>query len=122
MRYIILVILNLPIVLLAFINIVTQYKMRKIPAERFRIQIAIWIIILTVLISSFPLYNLIVQKPLLDSSELSLFDIVQTTTIIGILYVLNSQRQKTEITEKRLSDLHQELSIKLSKIDNDIIQ
>lgn len=115
MRYIILVILNLPIILLAFFNIITQYKLKKIPLERFRLQLLLWAIILALLLSSFPLYNLISQNPILDSSELSLFDIVQTTAIVTVIYIINRQRQRIEITEKRLRDLHQELSIRLSE-------
>jgi len=67
------------------------------------------------LVCSFPIYNLLSGKPLLDSSELSLFDIVQTTAIILIFYVVNRQRQRIEQNEKIIRDLHQELSIKLSQ-------
>jgi len=114
MRYTILVILNIPIVALALLNIITQYKMSKITKQRYRHQIFLWLLILTVLICSFPFYNYLVGKPLLDSAELSLFDIVQTTTIIALFYIVNSQRQKIEHIEKTTRDLHQELSIKLS--------
>lgn len=120
MRYIILVALNIPIILLAFFNIVTQYKIGKIPPERFRIQLGLWVLILTALVLSFPFYNFISQKPILDSTELSLFDIIQTTAIVGILYMLSSQYQKTKTIEGRLRDLHQELSIRLSEINDDI--
>lgn len=117
MRYIILVILNLPIVMLALLNIITQYKMKKISKQRYRHQFFLWLLILTVLICSFPFYNYLVGKPPLDSAELSLFDIVQSTTIIALFYIANSQRQKIEHTEKTVRDLHQEVSIKLSSKD-----
>lgn len=117
MRYLVLVLLNTPIVLLALLNIVTRYKMRKIAARRFHRQLLLWLVILTVLISSFPLYNYLHGRELLDSTDLSAFDIVETTVIIGMFYILNNMRQKSEETERRLRDLHQELSIKLSKND-----
>lgn len=115
MRYAILVLLNIPIILLALINIVTQYKIRKISRNRFKHQLAIWIIILVVLIGSFPLYNLLTGKQPLDSSSLSSFDIVQSTAIIFLFYALNNQRRKLDQLEQRLRDLHQEVSIKLSE-------
>lgn len=115
MRFIILVLLNVPIILLALLNIVTQYKLRKATKQRLRHQVLLWLIILVVLVSSFPVYNLLSGRPLLDSSELSLFDIVQTTALIFVIYVLNRQRQQLEQNETRIKDLHQELSIKLSK-------
>lgn len=117
MRYIILVVLNLPVILLAFMNIVTQYKMRKISKTRFQKQTLLWLVILATLTLSFPLYNLASSRELLDSSELSLFDTVEITAIIFLIYSLNNQRRKIEQTEKNLRNLHQELSIKLSPDD-----
>ena len=115
MRYLILVLLNLPVILLALLNIVTQYKLRKVSKQRLQHQVLLWLVVLIVLVCSFPIYNLLSGKPLLDSSELSLFDIVQTTAIILIFYIVNRQRQRIEQNEKIIRDLHQELSIKLSQ-------
>lgn len=114
MRYVILVLLNLPIILLAFMNIVTQYKLKKIPKTRFQKQILLWLVILAALLLSFPLYNFVSSRPLLDSSELSLFDTVEITAIVFLFYSLNNQRRKIEQSEKSLRNLHQELSIRLS--------
>ena len=114
MRYIFLVLINLPIILLAFVNIITQYKLKKIPKARFKKQIVLWILILGILILSFPVYNLLTLQPLLDSSELSLFDIVEITIIVFLVYSLNNQRRKIEQSEKTIRNLHQEISIRLS--------
>ena len=115
MRYIALIILNLPIVFFALLNIITQYKMYKMSQRRFIRQITLWAGILIVLVGSFPVYNIITQKPILDSTDLSFFDIAQTTAIVFLFYAANNQRRKIEQTERRLRDLHQELSIKLSE-------
>jgi hypothetical protein len=104
-----------PVILLALINIVTQYKIRRISGRRLRYQLILWVAILVVLIGSFPVYNLLVGRPPLDSAELSSFDITQTTVVIALIYTANSQRQKIEKTDRMLRDLHQELSIKLAK-------
>jgi hypothetical protein len=114
MRYLALVLLNLPIILAALVNIVTQYKLKKVSAGRFRHQLILWIVIMVVLIGSFPLYNMANGKAAFDSEELSLFDIVQTTAIILLFYIVNNQRQRNDQSERRLRELHQELSIKLS--------
>ena len=114
MRYLILVLLNVPIILAALINIITQYKLRKVSVTRFRHQLIIWMVIMVVLIGSFPLYNISIGHTPLDSSELSLFDILQTTAIILLFYIANNQRQRIDQNERRLRDLHQELSIRLS--------
>ncbi len=119
MRYIVLLILNIPIISLALLNFVTRYKLGKIDNVRFRRQIVLWLVLLVAIISSFPLYNLLTGRAILDSSGLSFFDIIQTTMIILLLYIVNNQRQKTERIERNFQDLHQELSIKLSESANE---
>lgn len=119
MRYSILVILNLPVILLALVNLVTRHKVGKINKTKFRKQILLWLVTMIVLVGSFPVYNLLSGHPLLDSHELSAFDIVQTTAIIALVYIVNNQRQKSEQTERYLRDFHQELSIKMSQVSND---
>ena len=114
MRYIILVLLNLPIILIALINLITSYKLKKISAGRFRHQIFMWFLILIVIIGAFPVFNLLSGRAILDSSELSLFDIAQTTIIIYLIYIVNGHRQKIDQQERRLRNLHQEVSIKLA--------
>lgn len=114
MRYAVLVLLNTPVILLALVNLITRFKLRKIDAQKFRWQIIFWSVLFVVLVSSFPVYNIFSGKALLDSHELSVFDIVQTTAIFILFYVINNQRQKTEQLERYVRDFHQELSIKLS--------
>lgn len=115
MRYLILVLLNLPVILLAFTNIITQYKLNRIPRRNLAKQLLVWSVLLIVLIGSFPVYNYLSGKDPLDSQSLSAFDIVQTTAIVWLFYVINEQRRKLDHTERRLRELHQELSIRLSQ-------
>ena len=114
MRYVLLVLLNLPIILLALTNTVTQYKMNKITKRRFGRQLITWIIILVVLIGSFPIYNYFSGEPIFDSSKLSLLDVVQTTAIIYLFYIANDLRRRIARSEKTVRDLHQEVSIRLA--------
>ena len=114
MRYIILIVLNAPIIAIALLNIITRFKLKKIDKRRFRRSLVLWLIIILVLIGSFPLYNLWLGRPLLESELLSWFDIIQTTAIVYLLYFVSRQSQRSEETEKRLRELHQELSIRLS--------
>jgi uncharacterized membrane protein len=118
MRYIILVLANLPIILLALVNIVTQYKMKRISSARFRHQVLLWLLILAVLVGSFPMYNYLNGNAPLDSHELSAFDIVETTAIVYLMYIVNNHRRKLEQTEKTMRELHQEISITLSSKSN----
>lgn len=119
MRYIILILLNLPIVFLAFLNIITQYKLKKITKQRFTRQLFMWLLISLVVIFAFPVYNLLAGKIIFSSTDLSLFDIAEITSIIFIFYIVNNQIRKLNASERRLRELHQELSIILSKMDSE---
>lgn len=114
MRYLLLVALNLPVIFLALLEMITRYKLLKMSARRFRVQLIFWLTILAVLVASYPAYNYLSGRPPLDSHELSLFDIAQTTAIIALVYVLNNIRQRAQSTEHTLRDLHQQLSLTLS--------
>jgi quinol-cytochrome oxidoreductase complex cytochrome b subunit len=114
-RYLVLVILNLPVLLLAFINLLAQYKLKKISRRKFVIQFLAWLIIAIVIIAAFPIYNWLSDKPAFEAYNLSSFDIIQTTVVIYMLYILNRQRQKIDRNEKTIRELHQRLSIRLSK-------
>ena len=114
MRYIVLVLLNIPVIGLAILNLITRYKMHRMRKRRFVRQIGLWAIIFIVLVGSYPVYNLLNGRAALSSGELSFFDIVQTTVIILLVYVANNQRQKLENAERTIRDLHQEVSIRLS--------
>jgi hypothetical protein len=115
MRYLLLVALNLPVIILAFANIITRYKLEKVSKSHFRHQILLWFTIVIVLVASFPVYNVLLGRPILQSNTFSLFDIVQTTAIVYLIYIINDQRRKIEKNEKIIRDLHQELSIRLSR-------
>lgn len=115
MRYLLLIALNLPIIIIAIINLITKYKLGRIQKNRFRFRMFFWCGLLLAVVLSFPIYNFIYGRPILDAVDLSLLDIFQTTGIIFLLYAFINQRQKNEKNEKYLRDLHQEVSISLSK-------
>lgn len=114
MRYAFLILLNLPITFMAMLNILTQYKLGKISKRRFKHQFAFWFLILLGLVLSFPAYNMYTGRALLDSDQLSVIDIAESTVIIYLVYIINDHRRKLEHNERLVRDLHQELSIRLS--------
>ncbi len=115
MRYALLVLLNLPIIMVALLNAVTQFKVGRISARRFKLQILLWLTLLLVLLASFPLYNILIGAPVFDAHTLSLLDVVQTTALVYLFYIANDLRRKIDRNERTIRDLHQELSIKLSE-------
>lgn len=113
-RYILLLLVNLPFILLAITGIVTRYKMKRITKRRASIQLLMWLVVLLGLILAEPTYRWLFENNLTVADSLSLFDVVQITAIVFLFYIINGISTRLEQTEKRLNDLHQELSIRLS--------
>lgn len=113
-RYVFLLLLNLPFVILAITGIITRYKMKRITKRRASIQLLMWLILLLGLSLAEPTYHWLFAHNLTVTDSLSLFDIVQITAIVFLIYTINGFSARLEQSEKRLNDLHQELSIRLS--------
>lgn len=113
-RYLLLFLLNLPFVLAGVLSAITTYKVNRTPKKRFVTQIIIWTLLLIGLITAEPFYNWLFSNNLTQTEPLSLFDVAQITAIIVVFYIANRSRLRIDALEKRVYDLHQELSIKLS--------
>ena len=114
-RYVILVVLNLPLVFAALLSALVEYKTGKLSGKSFVRQVIIWLIILTGLASAKFIYQFLFRNNLTQTEPLSLFDVIQITGIIVVLFMANRSRIKLETLERRVQDLHQELSIRLSE-------
>ena len=115
-RYLILLLLNLPFILLAIFGAITQYKLGRSSKKRFIVRVVFWLLILTGLALSESIYTWLFQNKLTMTEPLSLFDVIQITAIVIVFYIANRSHSKIEILEKRIQDLHQEVSIQLSSL------
>jgi hypothetical protein len=113
-RYLLLFLLNFPFILAAILGALTQYKLGKSSKRRFIAQTILWLVILTGLLIAQPLYEWLYSNELTQTEPLSLFDVIQITAIVVTFCIANRTRAQLESTERRLQDLHQELSIRLS--------
>ena len=116
-RYLILVLLNAPLILSAVLGSLVDYRMKKISFRKYLFRTAIWFVILAGLISAKYIYDFLFSTNKTATEPLSLFDVIQITGVIIVLFMANRSRIKIEALERRVNDLHQELSIRLS--DND---
>lgn len=116
-RYLLLILLNLPLIIAGMVSALVDYKLKKLPRRKFVVQLSVWAVILAGLLAAEPIYQFLFSNQLTETEPLSLFDVMQITGIITILFMANRSRIKVERLERRVQDLHQELSIKLSKND-----
>jgi hypothetical protein len=116
-RYLLLLLLNLPFVMMAILSAITQYKLKRISRKKMSIRVILWLIVIIGLALAQPLYEWLLSRNLTDTEPLSLFDVIQITAIVVLFYITNRLRAKVEVLEKRTQDLHQEISIRLSSIE-----
>ena len=113
-RYTILILLNTPLIIAALTNAVVTYKMKQISIKRFVLKFGFWLIVLAGLIVAEDIYNFLYQEGLTQTEPLSLFDVLQITGVIYMFYLVNRLYVKIDLLERKIQDLHQELSIRLS--------
>jgi hypothetical protein len=94
------------------------YKTKKLSRKKLAAQTLLWLVILLGLILAKPLYEFLFSNKLTDTEPLSLFDVIQITAIIFLMYSAYRARLKVENLNRKLQDLHQELSILLSETEN----
>ncbi|MCA9343219.1 hypothetical protein KC950_04380 [Candidatus Saccharibacteria bacterium] len=116
-RYLILVLLNLPLIITAIVGAFVSYKLNNTSKRRLIIKTIFWVVILLCLVFAQNIYTYLYNEGLTQTEPLSLFDVLQITGIIYIFYVVNRLFVKVDVLEKRVQDLHQELSIILSEKD-----
>lgn len=118
-RYLILLILNAPLVLAALLSSLVEYKMGKLSGKSFARQVVIWCVIFSGLAGAKFIYEFLFSNGLTQTEPLSLFDVIEITGIITVLFMSNRSRIKVETLERRVQDLHQELSIRLSRDESE---
>ena len=116
-RYLILVLLNIPLICAAILNAVVSYNMKHLPLRRMVFKVAFWIVVLASLVFAQPIYNFLYSQGLTRTEPLSLFDVIEITGVILVFYLVNRLYVKVDVLERRVQDIHQELSIKLSDLE-----
>ncbi len=117
-RYLLLVLLNTPLIILGITNAVVAYKLDRTSRRRFIFRLVLWLGIFAGLVFAEPIYTFLFNKGLTQTEPLSLFDVIQITAIILVLFLANLANSRVAILEKQVRDLHQELSIRLSEKQN----
>jgi hypothetical protein len=114
-KYTLLLILNLPIVLFGLLTVFEQYNKKRISKRSLIIKLSFWILIMLGLVFSESIYEYLVMNSLTDSTPLSIMDVVLITGL-NVSFVMHStQLIKVDNMERQINELHEVLSIKLSK-------
>lgn len=114
-KYALLALLNVPFVLFGALKAWSAFKKGRMQPIDFSMHIVFWLVVLSGLVFSEKIYNLLVAKGLTDSTPLSLADVVLVTGLNFCLFLILRLYSKTERLERRMTDLHEQLSLEFSK-------
>lgn len=114
-RYLILLVLTAPFIIAGFLNALVAFKMKRSSRRQFLFRSMAWILIFIGVLLAEPIYQFLFSNNLTQTEPLSLFDVMQITGIVFVFFLASRSRVKIESLERRVNDLHQELSIRLSE-------
>jgi hypothetical protein len=116
-KYTLLILLNMPFVIFGLINAFILYRDSSLGRFSLFIRIVFWTLIALGLIFAQQVYNFLVRNDLTNSQPLSLADVVLVTGVNFCMFLSLRLYTRLEHTERRLTDLHEKLSIILSEKD-----
>jgi len=111
-KYNILIFLCLPILILFLIRIYDNYKRKKISVRGLIILLFFWAILTLGIIFNQQIFNYLDESNLIASTPLSLYDTLQITAIILLIYLVFRQTFRIEELQNKLSKLNQEIAIR----------
>jgi hypothetical protein len=114
-KYLLVIILNMPFVLLGFIRAVESYKHGRISRSRLVTWTVFWLIVAAGLFLALPGYEYLQAHNLTDSTPLSIFDVIAITGVNFALTLVFRLYSKNDRLEQRLNQLNRECSMLLAE-------
>jgi len=111
-KYNVLIYLTAPVLILFLFRIIDNYKRRKIGSKSMIILLASWIVLTTGLIFNKYLFDVIRSSKLSDSTPLSLYDVIQISFIVFLIYITFRHTFKIEELKGKVTKLNQEIALK----------
>lgn len=112
-KYVLLVLINLPIVLIGITRAITRYKTKpaRISRNKCVLEVVFWLSIGIALSSVEPIYNTLIQHNLTNSPPMSLFDIVLLTLFVFCLLLIVEANEEITALKRVASRMHEKLTI-----------
>ncbi|MGY1708168.1 hypothetical protein ACI8AC_01510 [Geodermatophilus sp. SYSU D00758] len=110
-KYVLMIVINAPLILIAVLMAVTSYKTRRSTRRRCRILVTFWLSVGVGMLFIEPAYDSLVRANLTDSPPMSLFDIVLLTAIIFLVLLLVQLYERLTTLNRKVSRMHEGIAI-----------
>lgn len=112
-KYLLLVLINTPIMLIGIVRAITRYKTKpaRISRSKAIAEVLFWLAIGVALSFAQPIYNTLLRHNLTDSSPMSLFDVALLTLFVFSLLLIVETNEELTALKKTVSRIHERLAI-----------
>jgi hypothetical protein len=108
-KYAVLIIVSLPLLLIAIVGSITNYKTNRITKRRCIIDVVFWLLIGILLIFIEPIYNTLIRHNLTNSAPMSIFDVILLTIILLCMILIKQINVKLSQLNKKVSRMHENI-------------
>ncbi len=113
-KYFLLIVLNLPFAVYGLFNVLLAYKLKHLRPGQTVIRVLFWLTIISGLLFTRSISDLLYNASLTDSPPLSIFDVILVTGIMISLSLIARAYGRIGELEDRITKLHEQISINLS--------
>lgn len=111
-KYLLLMLINTPLVLTGVIRSITRYKTPpKISKSKCITEVVFWLGVGVALLFAEPLYNTLLSHNLTDSAPMSLFDVAMLTLILFCVLLIVETNEDLTSLKRTVARLHEKLAI-----------
>jgi len=112
-KYLLLVLINAPIVLIGIVRAITRYKTKpaRISKSKCVTEVVFWLAIGVGLSFVEPVYNELIRHNLTDSPPMSLFDVALLTLFVFALLLIVETNEELTSLKRTVTRIHEKLAI-----------
>jgi hypothetical protein len=110
-KYVLLVLINSPLIILAVLMAVTGYKTGRSTRRRCGVVVTFWLMVGIGMFFVEPAYDSLVRANLTDSPPMSVFDIILLTGIIFLMLLIVQLYERLTTLSRKVSKMHEGIAI-----------
>ena len=110
-KYVLLVLINAPLIMFAILMAVTSYKTGRSTRRRCTVLVVFWLMVGIGMLFVEPLYDLLVRENLTASPPLSVFDILLLSGLIFQMLIMVQLYDKLNNLSRKVSRMHEGIAI-----------
>ncbi len=113
-KYALLILFNAPFVIFGLLRALVMYNTGSLQRTGLIVRFIFWAFISLGLVFAEAIYNFLIRNNLTDTAPLSLPDVALVTGVVFCLSLCLRIYTRIELLERRVSELHENLSVRLS--------